>query len=271
LAELYRDRRREAEAEPLFKRSLTIREKLLGPEHPEVGASLVNLAILHLAQRRPADAEAAYQRAIAIWGKAFGPDHPVLAPHLRNLAGLYRAQGRHAEADPLAKRAQAIAAKAGPRPSEPPRPPPAPAGELDEVRKRIVPLIQARRLAEALPLAVRYVELTRVRLGDDHAEHAMALGILASAYGSQGRFADAEPLARRSLAIAENAVDPNRHQIVGHALTNLGLLQAEQGRYAEAEVLLARAVAARETALGPEHSEVAIALDNLGGMARQSG
>ncbi len=40
------------EAEPLYKRSLAIREKALGPEHPDVAASLENYAaLLRVTQR----------------------------------------------------------------------------------------------------------------------------------------------------------------------------------------------------------------------------
>jgi len=46
-----------ADAEPLYKRSLAIREKALGPEHPDVAASLNNLAELYRAQGKYAEAE----------------------------------------------------------------------------------------------------------------------------------------------------------------------------------------------------------------------
>ena len=36
LGEVYRAQGRYAEAEPLYKRALAIREKALGPEHPDV-------------------------------------------------------------------------------------------------------------------------------------------------------------------------------------------------------------------------------------------
>ena len=52
LADLYRTQGRYGDAEPLFKRSLGIREKTLGPEHPGVAASLNNLAGLYSAQGR---------------------------------------------------------------------------------------------------------------------------------------------------------------------------------------------------------------------------
>ena len=50
-------RRRELDAaEPLYKRSLTIREKALGPEHSDVGQIFNNLASLYEAQGRKAGA-----------------------------------------------------------------------------------------------------------------------------------------------------------------------------------------------------------------------
>ena len=103
---------RYAEAEPLYKRALAIREKALGPDHPDVGTALNNLAALYRAQGRYAEAEPLYKRALAIREKALGPDHPDVGTSLNNLAALYRAQGRYAEAEPLYKRALAIREKA---------------------------------------------------------------------------------------------------------------------------------------------------------------
>lgn len=47
LAGLYQAEGRYDDAEPLYKRSLTKREKALGPDHPDVGQSLNNLAELY--------------------------------------------------------------------------------------------------------------------------------------------------------------------------------------------------------------------------------
>ena len=79
LAALYADQGRYADAEPLYKRALAIREKALGPDHPDVATSLNNLAELYRDQGRYADAEPLYKRALAIYEKALGPDHPNVA------------------------------------------------------------------------------------------------------------------------------------------------------------------------------------------------
>jgi len=81
-----------AAAKPLFERSLAIREKVLGPEHPLTATSLNNLASCC----RPGDlggARPLCERALAITEKALGPEHPQTAGSLNNLADLLRAQG----------------------------------------------------------------------------------------------------------------------------------------------------------------------------------
>ena len=53
-------------AEPLYKRSLEIREKVFGKDHPDVATSLENLASLYRATHREKDAAAFKERAAAI-------------------------------------------------------------------------------------------------------------------------------------------------------------------------------------------------------------
>jgi tetratricopeptide (TPR) repeat protein len=69
-------RGRTAEAEQLYQRALQLKEKLLGPEHPDVAITLNNLATLRISQLRFAEAATMYQRALAIFERVFGPGHP---------------------------------------------------------------------------------------------------------------------------------------------------------------------------------------------------
>ena len=56
-----------AGARPLHERALAIREKALGPEHPDTAASLNSLANLLAAQGDLAAARPLYERALAIY------------------------------------------------------------------------------------------------------------------------------------------------------------------------------------------------------------
>ena len=104
LASLYQKQGRYADAEPLYKRALAIREKALGPDHPWLATSLNNLAMLYFKQGRYAEAEPLSKRSLAIGEKALGTDHPDVATWLNNLAKLYWSEDRYADALPLAQR-----------------------------------------------------------------------------------------------------------------------------------------------------------------------
>jgi adhesin HecA-like repeat protein len=77
-----------AEAEPLYTRALEIREKSLGKDHPNVAASLNNLAGLYDAQGRYDEAEPLYKRALEILEKSLGEKHPGTVTVSENLAAL---------------------------------------------------------------------------------------------------------------------------------------------------------------------------------------
>ena len=101
LAELYRTQGRYPTAEPLHKRSLAVREKTLGPEHPDVAQSLSNLALLYHDQGKHGEVELLLRRSLAIKEKALGPEHPDVGLALKNLAILHYEQGLPDQAEPL--------------------------------------------------------------------------------------------------------------------------------------------------------------------------
>jgi len=67
-------------------------QKALGPDHPDVGTRLNNLAGLYEAQGRYVEAESHYKRDLVISEKALGADHPDVGINLNNLAALHFAQ-----------------------------------------------------------------------------------------------------------------------------------------------------------------------------------
>ncbi|MBC8123287.1 MAG: tetratricopeptide repeat-containing protein, partial [Gemmatimonadaceae bacterium] len=95
------------EAVALAEKVLSIRESVLGKEHPDVAASLNNLAFLYDNQGRYDQAEPLYKRSLAISEAALGKEHPDVATSLNNLAGLYNKQGHYDQAEPLYKRSLA--------------------------------------------------------------------------------------------------------------------------------------------------------------------
>jgi CHAT domain-containing protein/Tfp pilus assembly protein PilF len=87
---------------------------------------------------------------------------------------------------------------------------------------------------------------------------------------SQGRYAEAIPLAEQVVAIRKQVLGPQNPQ-VATALNNLALLYQDQGRYSEAEPLFQEAIAIDRQALPPNHPSLATHLNNLAGLYRAQG
>src|SRR5204862_429146 len=83
-------------------------ETALGPNHPDVGIRLNNLAGLLQEMGDYAAARPLYERALRIAEMALGPAHPSVGVRLNNLAGLLRAMKDDAGARPLYERALRI-------------------------------------------------------------------------------------------------------------------------------------------------------------------
>jgi len=93
---------------------------------------------------------------------------------------------------------------------------------------------------------------------------------LAVLFMHQGRLDESERLAKRGLALLEEALGRD-HPTVGQSAANLGALLNEAGRPLEAEPLLRRALAIVEAQRTPNLVLMGIIEDNLAGVLRVSG
>ena len=217
---------RYTDAEPLYKRSLAIYEKALGPDHPDVALSLNNLAELYRTQGRDADAEPLIKRSLAIREKTLGPNHPDVALSLNNLAALYQMQGRYADAEPLYKRSVAIYENVF-GPDHP---------NIATWLNNLASLYHVQgRYADAEPLVKRSLAIREKTLGPNHPDVALSLNNLAAHYGSQGRLADALPFVKRT--ISQNSANKSIALAVLHGSQSQDLISPTQALNASYTVL----------------------------------
>ena len=85
-----RDRRapRSAVSQRFYRRSLALKQRLLGPEHPDAAVTLNNLGTLYHAQGRRPQAQRCLRRALTIYERTLAPTHPNLETVRRNLAAV---------------------------------------------------------------------------------------------------------------------------------------------------------------------------------------
>jgi CHAT domain-containing protein len=176
------------------------------------------------------------EQVLAAYKRRLSPDDPKLAPMLDKVADLYRMLGRTDEALALFQRVLAIEERAfGP----------------DHLNVGIVlssisgTLLDDGRSADAEPISRRMVAIAEKLRRPENI--SIALDNLARVYSTQGRYAEAIPLAERALAEGKRvkADDP----VLVSALGTLGSYYHGAGRDAEAEPLLLRSVAIAQKAM----------------------
>ncbi|WP_163997533.1 serine/threonine-protein kinase [Pyxidicoccus caerfyrddinensis] len=89
---------RAAEAIPLLRRCLAMRERAFGKEHAYLVDALLTLGTALRSVGQMEEALAAQQRTRTLIVRNFGPDHPYVAMTLNNIAGTYAAMHRYDEA-----------------------------------------------------------------------------------------------------------------------------------------------------------------------------
>ncbi len=201
-----------AESQILAERALAIREQTLGPDHPDVAASLNAIAIVDLALSQPNLALSNYERALAIWEHALGPDHPDVAISLLNLGNALESLGRRTEARAANERALAIWEQAlGPEH-------PNVAAALNNLANK---LRAAGEYADATALQERAFTIWHKVHGPEHPYLGISLTNQGAMLYSTGHYAEAVAKHEQALVIIEKVLGAE-HRHLADVLAKLG-------------------------------------------------
>jgi serine/threonine-protein kinase len=187
-------------------------------------------------------------RALALRRKAFGQDHPDVARSLVASGELASARGRYDEAEQQIRAGLAMLQRHLSRND------PAVARSISALGRV---LENAGRYPEAIKELEEAVRLQSNRPGQE-ADLSASLTELANCYFYTSRYAEADALNQRVLAIDRRLYGP-RHPHVADDLINLGAVQFEGGHYAEAERWDRQALEIMAAWYGPGHPETASA------------
>jgi tetratricopeptide (TPR) repeat protein len=247
------------QAEPLMREALSIREQVLGPEHPETAGCLNNLGLLLTDKHEFAEARLILQRSLDIEEKNSGPNHPNTAKALTNLAYLIQnafllqKEGDLAEARPLMERALAIRSEAlGPDD-------PDTAMSLNNLAYQ---LHMEKDLAAAKPLYERALAIQKKIWGSHHHHTARTLHNLGCLLKDQGDFAASRLLLDRAQTIYETVLGPEHPNTNNNRYHIVRLLLAS-GQLDEALALGEKALSISHKVLGPTHKSTKLDAMNL--------
>jgi len=252
LGDAYKENIQYNQAEFAYRKALDLYEQL-GADHPDVAASLNNLAGLYYSQGNYSEAAPLLLRLLEFKEQQLGSDDPSVASSLNNLALLYKSQGKYREAELLFLQSIEICERQ--------------LGtyhpDIAVSLNNLAGLYESQgKYSEAEPLFLRSLEIRERQLGVNHPDVASSLNGLARLYQAQGKYSEAEPLYLRSLEIRKCQLGAD-HPSVANSLNNLALLYQEQGKYSEAESIYVRSIEIYERQLGEDHPHIANSLFNL--------
>jgi tetratricopeptide (TPR) repeat protein len=219
-----------AESRTFAERSLAIREKVLGPDHPDTVSSLNNLAVVI---EKLGDLNASRklkERALAIREVTLGPDHFMTSVSLNNLGFLLLHLGELETARGYLERALLIREKVR-GPNEPET-----AVILNNLGR--VLLLQGE-LARAELLLMRSLAVREARLGTDHLDTAYTINSIGHLLQTKADLTGARLQYQRALTIFERTFG-SRHPTTQSAARDMSALLEELGLKAEATKLRGR-------------------------------
>jgi tetratricopeptide (TPR) repeat protein/tRNA A-37 threonylcarbamoyl transferase component Bud32 len=243
------------DAELYLRKTLQMRRRAFGEEHPETIYSIDLLARVLRTQGKLDAAEPLFREALDKSRRALGAEHPYTLSVLGEMGVVLLHRGKLAESerylrDSLLEHREILG-------------PDHPNTLLALNRMGMVLRIQGK-LSKAEAYAREAVARSRRVLGNEHPQTLTSVRDLGLLLYDQGKLGEAELHLQEALAI--------RRQIFGDnflatliSISDLGALRVAQGRYREAEALLAPAEpAARKALTGDNAYYLAKFLVNLG-------
>ncbi|HEX6290582.1 MAG TPA: FxSxx-COOH system tetratricopeptide repeat protein [Herpetosiphonaceae bacterium] len=242
------------EAQGYLEQALAIRQRLLGPDHPDTAMSLHNLGNVVKERGHYTEAQGYLEQALAIRQRLLGPDHPQTTQSLNNLAVVFYHQGQYSEAQGYLEQALAIRQRCL-GPDHP---------QTARSFNNLGVLLRAQgQYAEAQRCHAQALAIRQRVLGTNHPETAYSFNNLGDVLQAQGQYAEAQQYYAQALVIREHLLGTN-HPETARSFHSLGEVLRDQGQYRAAQGSLEQALAIRQRVLGADHPDTARSLRSLG-------
>jgi eukaryotic-like serine/threonine-protein kinase len=242
-------------ADSLLQFALDERKRLLGPEHPDVAASLVALGSLRDSEARYAEAERLIREGLAMSRKRLSPQDPIVLTATTALGQLLEDRGAYDQAIAVLEDAVRLQS---------------PGGETRDLAGSMTELANSHFYAGHYEISDslnrRVLAMDRRLYGERHPHVADDLINLGAVQLELGHSAEAERYDREALDITAQWYGPS-HQETASAMTILSRALVSEKRYADAAGMLEQAVVIQEHVYGPVHPRVASTLNELGRVA----
>ncbi|MEM8598676.1 MAG: serine/threonine-protein kinase [Bacteroidota bacterium] len=232
-----------AAADSLHTEALTLRQRLLGPEHPDVAESLFDRGAALFILRDFSAADSLHRRAYSLRAATLPPDDPRLLESIVALAASASNFYDHVRADSLFS--VALERWDGPTWERHP-------ARLSALVGRATLLLDEQRPADAEQLFRTALPLLTETRGTDHPDVADVHYNLGEALAAQNRDAEALDAHRRALDLYRH-LHGDAHDLVATSLYRLARIEERTGSLAQAEAHYREAAVVYAETLGRDH------------------
>jgi len=240
---------------------LTIREKVLGKEHPSTYTSYNNIGFVYDLQGNYGLALEYYMKALSIREKVLGDSHPSTALSYNNIGLVHSNQGNYDLALEYYMKALSIKEKV-----------------LGDVHpdtaysyNNIGGIYDSQGNYDlALEYYVKTLAIFEKVLGDVHPDTALSYNNIGGVYHSQGNYDLALEYYMKSLSIREKVLGAE-HPDTALSYNNIGAVYSEQGNYDLALEYSLKALSIKAKVFGDAHPETARSYNNIGAVYSEQG
>ncbi|MCB9267645.1 MAG: CHAT domain-containing protein [Lewinellaceae bacterium] len=237
-----------SEAEKWFLESKSIREKVLGKEHPDYVLTLNRLGTIYDGQGNYESAEKLYQEVKAIREKTIGLEHPDFCGVLINLGNLYWKKGAYEKSESHFLEAKNIFEKKLNNREHP--------FYMNCLEGLGILYYTMGTYEKAEPLYLIVKDYRAKKSGKKNTVYANLLNNLGVLYWAMGNYEKTEPLYREAITIWEETYG-DTHPYYATGVHNLAILYDHMGNYERAEEFSLKAKAIAAKAYGNEHPNYA--------------
>jgi non-specific serine/threonine protein kinase/serine/threonine-protein kinase len=236
-----------------FRQCLALREKTLGPDHPDTFASMGNLAPVLRALGKWEEAEPLLARALEGLRATRGPEHRDTLVSLANSAQLLHERGKPAEGLERFRQAADAGLRVLPDNDD----------QLPMWLAQVALLLTDQgKFDEARPYADKALERSRRTLGNDHPTTQFALNVLARWHQARGEFADAEKLYKEAFDAGLKVLGPE-HPSTLYWMNDYARILQDQRKFEEVLPVYEALVEIQARVVGAEHPDTLMLTNNL--------
>lgn len=235
------------------QKTLSILEKVLPPEHPDLAQSYNNLAVTYYTLGDFQKCIEFFEKAFSIWEKVLPSNHPDLAMSYNNLAETYGELGDHQKRLKYNQKALSIREKT----LSPEHP-----NLAMSYNNLAATYYSMGKYQKSLDYNHKALYIWEKTLPLEHPDLAVSYSNLAETYRNLGEYQKNLEYNHKALSIREKTL-PSEHPDLAQSYNNIAWTYHDLGDLAQAVKYMRQAVAIFEKALPATHPDVATAKKSL--------